>query len=192
SQENHLAFCKLAAVQAGNLLEKDIPDYHAAFELLSQRAAQYKKVYEIRFRYEIKKNETFEMLPGFLNFQVVQKEQVVAKNQWGEIKVPEEGCIFMPLYQSQGNDGFFIARPIAKFWLKVSYFLRKINALYWIALLPGVYPRNNESYILDTRIARFLGLEIFHLLGFRQIRKYKKFLWLKKRPYDLQKPNFFK
>jgi hypothetical protein len=188
SQENHLAFCKLVAVRAGNISQENMPNYQAAYRMLSSRSEPYKKVYEIRFRYGIKTKEMFEMLPGFLNFQPIQKKQPLACNQWGEITAPEKGCIFMPLYQPQGDDGFFIIQPIPSFWLKVSYVLRKINLIRWIALLPGVYARQNESYLLNTRIARFLGVELFHLLGFRQIRKRKKYVWLKKRPYDFTQP----
>jgi hypothetical protein len=188
SEENHLAFCKLVAVRAGNITQEDMPDYQAAYQILSQRSEPYKKVYEIRFRYGIKAQELFKMRPDFLNFQPIQKKQPLACNQWGEITAPEKGYIFMPLYQPQGNDGFFIIQPIASFWLKVSYVLRKINLIRWIALLPGVYTRQNESYLLNTQIARFLGLELFHLLGFRQVRKRKKYIWVKKRPYDLTPP----
>jgi hypothetical protein len=188
SEENHLAFCKLVAVRAGNIAQENIPDYEAAYRILSSRSEPFKKVYEIRFRYGIKAKEIFEMLPGFLNFQPIEKGQLLACNQWSKITAQEKGCIFMPLYQPQGNDGFFIIQPIPPFWLKVSYVLRKINLIRWIALLPGVYARQNESYLLNTQIARFLGVELFHLLGFRQIRKRKKYIWLKKRPYDLTQP----
>ncbi len=54
------------------------------------------------------------MEPGFTNFQRIFKGQVLAKNNKGDVLSPVDGNIFMPLYQKQGNDGFFIVQPVEK------------------------------------------------------------------------------
>jgi succinylglutamate desuccinylase len=48
------------------------------------------------------------MLPGFKNFDAIEKNQILAKNKHGDILAPYSGYILMPLYQKQGEDGFFI------------------------------------------------------------------------------------
>ncbi|MGB0851331.1 MAG: succinylglutamate desuccinylase/aspartoacylase family protein [Bacteroidia bacterium] len=55
--------------------------------------------------------EDFTMEPGFTNFQKIYKSEVLATNQYGDILSATNGNIFMPLYQKQGNDGFFIIEP---------------------------------------------------------------------------------
>ena len=62
-------------------------------------------------RYKIKKDEVFEMNAGYANFQKIHKGEELANNQEGPINSPYDGYIFMPLYQPQGDDGFFIIKP---------------------------------------------------------------------------------
>lgn len=50
----------------------------------------------------------FEMRPGFANFDRLSAGQHVADHAGGRILAPCAGYIFMPLYQSEGDDGFFI------------------------------------------------------------------------------------
>jgi succinylglutamate desuccinylase len=48
------------------------------------------------------------MLPGFNNFDKIVKGQPLAKDKNGPIYASIDGYILMPLYQKQGEDGFFI------------------------------------------------------------------------------------
>jgi len=68
----------------------------------------------LKLRYKIDEEEDFVMEPGFTNFQRIFKGQVLAKNNKGDVLSPVDGNIFMPLYQKQGNDGFFIVQPVGK------------------------------------------------------------------------------
>ncbi len=52
----------------------------------------------------------FRMQPGFHNFQPVSEGQMIAQNAYGTIHAPADGMIFMPLYQPEGEDGFFIVK----------------------------------------------------------------------------------
>ena len=63
-------------------------------------------------RHAIQPVEGFEMLPGFKNFQKVKKGELIAKDKNGDIFSPANGRILMPLYQKQGEDGFFIIKEI--------------------------------------------------------------------------------
>jgi len=115
---------------------------------------------------------------------------VLAQDRTGEIKACETGLILMPLYQALGNDGFFLVREVKRFWLKLSALLRKLKVGHYIHLLPGVRrdPLNENFLIVNTRIARILPLQVFHLLGFRRLRWTDKYLVVSRRAYDLVGP----
>jgi hypothetical protein len=96
----------------------------------------------------------------------------------------------MPLYQRKGEDGFFIGREVAPFWLRLSEQLRRLKLADWMFILPGVrrHPTDPESLIVNTSVARFSPLQIFHLLGFRKRVREKNFLIVSRRRYDTVSP----
>lgn len=58
----------------------------------------------------IKLEDKFCMRPGFKSFQPVSKGEYLASDRSGKILSPADGMIFLPLYQTQGTDGFFLIR----------------------------------------------------------------------------------
>lgn len=90
--------------------DHDVENIHD--QMLKDYSKDLPKVTELIFIYKIEKNEEFEMMPGFRNFQKIEKGQLLGRNKFGEIRSPESGLILMPLYQKQGEDGFFIVREI--------------------------------------------------------------------------------
>jgi predicted deacylase len=172
SVSSHAALLWLALDRAGCLGENHGIDVSAQKELLVSRANELSGFFEVRFRYGIGPEEQFRMKPGFRNFAPVQKNSHLADNQHGPIRAQLAGRILMPLYQSAGSDGYFLVRQIAPFWLSLSRHLRRGHYERWLALLPGVRiaPDDPESLEVDTRVARFLATQIFHLLGYRRHR----------------------
>jgi hypothetical protein len=81
--------------------------------------------------------------------------------------------IFLPLYQKMGQEGFFIVRPVSRFWLWLSQVLRKTRLPDILPLLPGISKKEPQAnrYAVNPKIARFLNKEIFHLLGFQIVLK---------------------
>ncbi len=63
----------------------------------------------------IKPEDEFRMMPNFRNFQKVKKGELLATDKSGEIYAPEDALILMPLYQQQGDDGFFLVKTITAF-----------------------------------------------------------------------------
>ena len=110
------------------------------------------------------------MRPGYENFKPVGSGEVLAKNTAGNIRSPEAGRILMPLYQEQGEDGFFIVRPLYPAWLTVSSILRHLRVDRIIHWLPGVkrHPTRPGALVANKHVARWFALEIFHLLGYRK------------------------
>lgn len=65
----------------------------------------------VEYRHEIQDDDAFAMEPGFSNLQRVEAGTLVARDQVREYRARHEAWILFPLYQGQGNDGFFLARP---------------------------------------------------------------------------------
>ncbi|MGH7337858.1 MAG: aspartoacylase, partial [Myxococcota bacterium] len=79
--------------------------------------------------------------------------------------------LLMPLYQPQGDDGFFLAVPVARFWFELSATLRRLRADRLLPLLPGVRPYADrpDTFLVSRRIARHFVRELFHLLGYKRL-----------------------
>ena len=54
------------------------------------------------------------MEPGFANIQSIAAGTLLARDRGGEIRAHEDCLVVMPLYQGQGDDGFFLGRPEAR------------------------------------------------------------------------------
>ncbi|MFN8392057.1 MAG: succinylglutamate desuccinylase/aspartoacylase family protein [Bdellovibrionota bacterium] len=76
--------------------------------LLQTMCAGLPKSVAISSEFAIEPTDNFEMLPGFKNFQRVEKDQVIARTAKGEVSVPESGWLLFPLYQPLGNVGFYL------------------------------------------------------------------------------------
>jgi succinylglutamate desuccinylase len=170
SVENHEAAIWLTMIEAGCLAPEYAPDLLALRQKLMRASRGLPPVLELRYRHGIQEADEFVMEPGYANFQPVEKAQALAKDRSGEVRAPESGLLFMPLYQRQGEDGFFLVREVKLFWLKVSAWMRQRKLDRILPWLPGVYPLpdNQSALVIDTRVARWFVIEICHLLGFRK------------------------
>ncbi len=79
-------------------------------EVLSEYSGQLPPLTRLAYRYPIDPEEGFVMRPGYHNFQPISKGEHLADNIAGPILSPMDGFILMPLYQSKGEDGFFIVK----------------------------------------------------------------------------------
>ena len=97
----------------------------------------------------------------------------------------------LPLYQGKGEDGFFIAREIRPFWLRISAFLRIIKAYRLVKHWPGVsrHPNIPHTVIVNKKVARWYSIQLFHLLGYRKRRANKDLLVMTRRAFDQKKPD---
>ena len=188
----HADMILTAAIASGILCPSDLHAYSTS--AAGRKLTANEGFAEIRYRHAIEAQDEFTMLPGFNNFDPVGRNQLLAHDRNGEIRSPETGMLLMPLYQRLGEDGFFIARRVAPFWLWLSAKLRRLgvpNIVHW---LPGV--RRNEddpaTLIVNTRIARIFPLQLFHLLGFRRLRWVDNYLFVSRRRHDSDGPFYWK
>lgn len=138
--------------------------------LLEEASDALPRVVEVRHRHAILPVDEFRIRDGVAGFQPVEVGDVLAHDRRGPVKAVEPGLVLMPLYQDQGEDGFFLVRPIRPVWLQVSAVVRRLRLERMIHWLPGVerHPEKSGSFLVDRRIARWVALELFHLLGFRR------------------------
>lgn len=188
SIENAEAFVILSLVYAGLIKAEDLPDHQKFLKQLEGTNVDHQRVFEVRYKREVRPEDDFKMNPGYVNFQPIEKNESLAVDRSGNLIAPENGRIFMPLYQAQGSDGYFGIKEIAPFWLSLSGWLREVGFENILTLLPGVNrdPKEHYTLIVNKRVAKFLAVEIFHLLGYRNKEKTKKELRFSRREYDVR------
>ena len=186
---NHKALVWLALAHAGVIAATDVPDLDRHRQHLA-KASGRARIVEVLFRKPVSEADGFVMDAGYQNFDPVGKDQALARDRYGSIQSPRKGLILMPLYQAKGDDGFFIGREVAPFWLWLSKLLRNLGAPTVVRILPGVWrhPDDPESLVIDTRVARFFPLQIFHLLGFRRRAWEGQRLVVSRRRFDTRSP----
>lgn len=93
---------------AGAVRREDLPNDDD--RLLRRFSEHLPRIAELIMVYRIGQDEEFEMLPGFRNFQTVRAGEQLAKDRNGPVYSAADGYLLMPLYQKQGNEGFFLLR----------------------------------------------------------------------------------
>lgn len=66
------------------------------------------EIVQVKYRHHVEDATEWKMIPGFKNFDTIYEGQVLATYEGNEVDAPMSGYILMPLYQSQGHDGFFV------------------------------------------------------------------------------------
>lgn len=80
--------------------------------ILIEYSKELPKIAELMEIHSIKPGDDFEMMPNFKNFQKIKRGEWIAKDKNGKILSSTDGRILMPLYQKQGDDGFFLIKTM--------------------------------------------------------------------------------
>lgn len=191
SYENHLALLRVMVVQAG-CMEKDVLCNHALNlnHLEAECISGLQHFFEVRYRYGIRNAEEFKMKPGYFNFREVEDRELLAQYRKFPVFAPLSGRIFMPLYQDQGDDGFFVIRRIPKRRIRRSAFLRRIGFQKLLPFFPGIrrHPEFDNMLVVNPRSFRRWGPSLLYVLGYRRRSRSNGKLVFVKRPYDLKGP----
>lgn len=171
--ENHEAALWMLLVATGMVTASAVPDLAARDATLRGSARSAPPVVEITYRHVVAPGETFRMAPGFVSFQAVRKGEHMGNGAAGLVVAPSTGRVLLPLYQSQGDDGFFVGRDVRPFWLAIATLLRALRFDLLVRLLPGVRraPTDRNTLLVNPRVARWFVVEVFHLLGYRKERR---------------------
>nr|WP_321414640.1 succinylglutamate desuccinylase/aspartoacylase family protein [uncultured Allomuricauda sp.] len=172
--QNCIGFIRysLALTSSVGGLEQDL---NSLKDKIAQSSSVPNRFYEIYHQHDIGPETSFKMFPGFVNFQIVPKGTSLALVDGATLKATKKRQLFMPLYQKQGNEGFYFIRSIPNIWLWLSKELRRFKIDHLLVKLPGVQwtDEAKDTLLVDQRIARFFAKSFLHLLGYRA-RKYDK------------------
>ncbi len=168
------------------------PDGEEHFKRLQKAAFGDHHFYEIFYRHELPEEHSFKMEEGFWSFQSLPKGTRLGTENGEPVTMEKKGILFMPLYQKQGEEGFFLIRRTPKWALKVSAWLRKWNFHSTLSWLPGVSWADTEKdrLVVNLHVARFLSKPFFHLLGYRSRRRDKSHLVLSNREHKARNEDY--
>ena len=169
SIENCTYFIHLALAYA-NIIPKDTQaKFQEHYHKLKFNANSLSEVFEVTHLHRIKHDEVFAMKPGFKSFQKIKKGTTIATSNTININWWCNAWLFMPLYQSKGEEGFFMIKPINPIFLKLSSVLRRLRFDNILVLCPGVSweSKTKEALKVNLKVAKFLAKPLFHLLGYR-------------------------
>jgi hypothetical protein len=188
--KNHTAFIWMVLINTGCIQKEDLKAYKKYYSWLLKGARGKSSIYETVFRYQVKEREQFKMDPGYLNFQPVSRDTEVATYEKDRVRASYNGNIFMPLYQEQGEDGFFVIRKVRPFWIRLSGKLRKLKMENSLHLLPGIIAHNEleNTFLIDRRVAFLLPRQFFHLFGYKKLFLGNNKLVMARRKFDLEAP----
>jgi succinylglutamate desuccinylase len=93
----------------GCVREEDVENRHDS--LLIEHGNGLPKVTHLVHCHDIVPEDKFVMKPGFKNFDSVIKGMHIADDIDGPIYAEFDGLLLMPLYQDQGDEGYFIIEP---------------------------------------------------------------------------------
>ena len=166
---NAVDFLWLALGFAGLLEEGADPDGPQRPIRLREAALGDHHFYEVFYRHALEDASRFRMARGFRSFQKAPRGTLLAHDQGKPVYMKRNGLLFMPLYQKQGEEGFFLIRRIPAWALRFSAWLRKFRFQEALVWLPGVrweHP-GSDRLLVNLKIARFFSKPLFHLLGYR-------------------------
>ncbi len=189
SVDHHEAVLWLALLATGNMDAPDVPEAADLRRLLLAATPGIPRIMEVRHRHPVAEDDQFIMEPGYTNFEPVPAGTAVARDRTGPLTSHRTCRILLPLYQAQGTDGYFLVRPIRRFWLALSALLRRSGLPALMHWLPGVsrHPHREGTLVVDTRISRFLAVQVFHLMGYRRVRWQGHVLVVSRRRFDTRR-----
>ena len=159
------------ALEACSLLPCGVePRVMAARRTMSTASGTAAHLVDVRYRHSVSLEDEFRMEPGWVSFQPVARGELVGRSKAGEVHAPMSGLLLMPLYQAQGEEGFFVVTKVSSRWLAVSELARRLGVARVLCLLSGVDAAAGEGGRLrvDLRIASALTLRLCRILGYRQ------------------------
>ena len=115
---NTSAFINLTLLFADVLCKTTIEYSVKSFAQLQTQSLNIRDVFEVVYLHRVRAHETFSMNNEFKSFQRVSKGTPLATNNNEIVKAKFTSLIFMPLYQKQGAEGFFLIKPIKPFFFK--------------------------------------------------------------------------
>jgi succinylglutamate desuccinylase len=166
SEENLAAVIRVALSVAGLI---DLPALSDSVDRLERARGDLPHLIEVLSRYAITPEHAFRMQPGFANIQATRAGHLLALDKTGEVRAPHDGMVLLPLYQAQGEDGFFFGREVTPLRQRICTALRSLHLDTLLPFLPGIHG-GRERLEVATGVADLYPPGLFSLFGYRQVR----------------------
>lgn len=134
-------------------------------KILRPKSARY---FEMIFRQDLQATDQFEISGNYTNFQQLKKGELIAKLNNKSIYSPKAYQIFMPLYQSKGEDGFFYVKHLSTYKLKVARFFRNLHTENVLTFIPGIQKINDYTLCFPKPILKFIPKRFLFAMGYRK------------------------
>jgi predicted deacylase len=171
---DHLEAVLWVALAAAGLAERSaLPRFAHSRAHLHRARGEMPRVLEVLRRHAITPEHRFVMEPGFSNLAKVRDGQLLAREHGGEVRAPSDGYVMLPLYQGQGDDGFFWGREVSRARLRASALLQRLGVDRVLPLLPGVRRDSVVPHrlVLSESAQKRYPLGLFRTLGMRRVRE---------------------
>lgn len=162
------------ALTSARLVSRDAnPHFASSVAQLDAARGSIPRVLEVLHRHAITPRDEFRMAPGFANLAAAHHGQLLANDVSGAVIAPDEGYVILPLYQGQGEDGFFWGRAVSDRHLWVSAMARRARLDRWLGLVPGVVRAagDDQELTLVEGAARHLPPSMLRFFGYRKLRR---------------------
>lgn len=169
---NCISFMYLVLVFTSAMAIDKVIGYAIHYNQLQMQSKNLDNIFEIVYLYRINEGEDFKMKAGFKSFQRIKKRTVLAFSNTVRVTSKYNGRLFMPLYQVQGQEGFFIIKSIPSFFLNLSILLRTLKIDRLLVCFPGISWEDEKKEVLkvNLKVVKFFAKSFFHLLGYRNNR----------------------
>ncbi len=167
------AFFWQTLVCNGLLKAREIPVFSDYRKTLISVNHGKQEVYEIHNLHRASKEEEFELVPGYNNFQPILRGQYLGHDKHGAVLSKSRGFVYTSGWSGGESGGFFVLRKVSKSWLNLSAFLRKSRVERLLGWLPGIQKTKDPAgaYRVNMNVARFFAVALFRLLGYRVQRQ---------------------
>jgi predicted deacylase len=142
---------------------------------LARTSRGHPSALRLTHRHALEADRDFRMQMGLRSFERVRRGDLLAREGDAQVRAPASGHILLPLYQTKGEDGFFMGRAISRSWLRVSETLRRRRVDRLLRFLPGIIPERDVvpgqgvAFRVHPLIRRIFFPSLFRLLGYRAI-----------------------
>jgi len=156
-------------IRSGLITGGELSSVRDSFASLRERCAGIPPIVEVIHRHPVVDRERFVMEDGFRSFDRVAAQQVLAVDHGLPVRAPCRSRLLMPLYQDQGEDGFFIGLERDRPYLWLSEWFRRLRLQWLLGFFPSVRrePGGGDVWRVDRPDHRWVR-EALRFFGYRE------------------------
>lgn len=153
------------------VLDAGLTHVKSATQALAAATKGRPQAVEIVHRHPVRQGDDFKMVSGFASFQRVTQGTVLAHDRHGPVLAPMDGRVLLPLYQGEGEDGFFMASDMTAAKLSLLHILRQLKVDRALKLLPGVQTvAGEDAFKVSDSPLQTVNRRVLGLFGYRRER----------------------